>query len=160
AKVLKTVPGAADVVVDQFHGKGYVEVFPDRDKLSKLGVNPGTVSDLVEIAQGGKIATTTVEGRERRPVRVRYARAVREDDESLRSLPVLLKAADTTHHSPRTTHPFSHVPLAAVADIRVTEGPPTIKSDNGLLRNYVRLNVRGRDAGEFVAAAQQAVASQ
>ena len=54
----------------------------------------------------------------------------------------------------------THVPLAAVADIRVTEGPATIKGENGLLRNYVRFNVRGRDAGEFVAAAQQAVAAR
>jgi Cu(I)/Ag(I) efflux system membrane protein CusA/SilA len=177
ARVLKTLPGAADVIADPVRGKGYLEVYPDREKLSKLGVNPGTINDLVEIAQGGKIATTTVEGRQRHPVRVSYARAFREDAESLGGLPVLVTAAtneeagkgieekvagnppDTTHHSQLTTHQCFHVPLAAVADIRVTEGPATIKGENGLLRNYVRLNVRGRDAGEFVAAAKQAISS-
>jgi Cu(I)/Ag(I) efflux system membrane protein CusA/SilA len=150
AAVLKTLPGAVDVIADPIRGKGYVEVYPDRDKLRTLGVNPGTINDLVEIAQGGKIVTTTVEGRERHPVRVRYARAFREDEESLRSLPVLVAGSAS----------MTHVPLATVADIRVTEGPATIKGENGLLRTYVRLNVRGRDTDDFVAAAQQAVASR
>jgi copper/silver efflux system protein len=150
AAVLKTLPGAADVIADPVRGKGYLEVYPDRDKLSKLGINPGAINDLVEIAQGGKIVTTTVEGRERHPVRVRYGRAFREDDESLRSLPVLVPVPGG----------ISHTLLGEVADLRITEGPATIKGENSLLRNYVRLNVRGRDAGEFVAAAQQAVASR
>jgi Cu(I)/Ag(I) efflux system membrane protein CusA/SilA len=150
AAVLKTVPGAADVVADPVRGKGYLEVHPDRDRLARLGVSPGAVNELVEIAQGGRVVTTTVEGRERHPVRVRYARAYREDDQSLRSLPVLVPGPGGA----------THVPLAAVADVRVTEGPATIKGENGLLRNYVRLNVRGRDAGEFVAAAREAVASR
>jgi Cu(I)/Ag(I) efflux system membrane protein CusA/SilA len=149
AKLLKTLPGAADVSADQVRGKGYLEVYPNRAKLSRLGVNPGVVNDLVEIAVGGKVATTTVEGRERHPVRVRYARAYREDDESLRGLPVLVPSPGG----------ITHVPLDAVADIRITEGRATIKGENGLLRNYVRLNVRGRDASEFVSAAKQAVAS-
>jgi Cu(I)/Ag(I) efflux system membrane protein CusA/SilA len=150
AAVLKTLPGAADVIADPVRGKGYLEVHPDRGKLAALGINPGAIGDLVEIAQGGKVVTTTVESRERHPVRVRYARAFREDDESLRSLPVLVPGPGGG----------THVPLAAVADVRITEGPATIKGENGLLRNYVRLNVRGRDAGEFVAAARQAVASR
>jgi Cu(I)/Ag(I) efflux system membrane protein CusA/SilA len=150
AAVLKTLPGAADVIADPVRGKGYLEIYSDRTKLSRLGVNPGAVNELVEIAQGGKVVTTTVEGRERHPVRVRYARAFREDDESLRQLPVLVPMPGGA----------THVPLAAVADIRVTEGPATIKGENSLLRNYVRLNVRSRDAGEFVAAAKQAVAAR
>jgi len=165
AALLKTLPGAVDVIADPIRGKGYLEVHPERDKLSKLGVNPGTVGELVEIAQGGKIVATTVEGRERHPVRVRYARAFREDDESLRGLPVLVRRESASGDSLPPSRapaaaPFFHVPLAAVADIRIAEGPATIKGENGLLRNYVRLNVRGRDSSEFVAAAQQAVASR
>jgi Cu(I)/Ag(I) efflux system membrane protein CusA/SilA len=150
AGLLKSLPGAADVIADPVRGKGHLEVYPNRTAAARLGVNPGVVSDLVEIALGGKVVTTTVEGRERHPVRVRYARAYREDEESLRQLPVLVPGRDG----------FSHVTLAEVADVRVTEGPATIKGENGLLRNYVRLNVRGRDAGEFVEAARQAVASR
>ena len=66
------MPGAIDVVADPVRGKGYLEVHPDRDKLAKLGVNPGDINEYVEIAQGGKMVTTTLEGRERHPVRVRY----------------------------------------------------------------------------------------
>ncbi len=149
AALLKTIPGAADVIADPVRGKGTLEVVPDRAKAARLGVEPGAVTDLVEIALGGRVATTTVEGRERYPVRVRFARAYREDEESVRSLPVPV----------RTRAGAAHVPLAAVADVRVAEGPASIKGENGLARNYVRLNVRGRDATEFVAAARQAVAA-
>ncbi len=149
ATLLKSIPGAADVIADPVRGKGTLEVVPNREKAARLGVEPGAVTDLVEIALGGRVATTTVEGRERYPVRVRFARAFREDEESVRALPVpaLTKAG------------AAHVPLAAVADVRVAEGPASIKGENGLARNYVRLNVRGRDATEFVAAARQAVAA-
>ncbi len=150
AAVLKTLPGAADVIADPVRGKGHLEVFPDREKASHYGAEAGAITDLVEIAVGGRVVTTTVEGRERHPVRVRYARAYREDEEAVRDLPVLV----------RTGKGVSHVPLSAVADVRITEGPATIKAENGLLRNYVRLNVRGRDAEDFVAAARQAIATQ
>jgi Cu(I)/Ag(I) efflux system membrane protein CusA/SilA len=150
AAVLKGLPGAADVIADPVRGKGYLEVVPDRAAAARLGVDPGAVNDLVEIALGGRVATTTVEGRERHPVRVRFARAFREDEESVRGLPVLA----------RTSTGVAHVPHAPVADVRVTEGPATIKGENGLARNYVRLNVRGRNAGEFVGEARQAVASK
>jgi Cu(I)/Ag(I) efflux system membrane protein CusA/SilA len=150
AAVLKTVPGAADVIADPVRGKSYLEVVPDRERVARLGAEAGAVTDLVEIAVGGRVVTTTVEGRERHPVRVRFARAFREDEESVRDLPVMVRS---------TTGP-SHVPLSAVADVRITEGPASIKGENGLLRNYVRLNVRGRDASEFVATARQAVAAQ
>lgn len=150
AAVLKTVPSAADVIADPVRGKGYLEVVPDREKCARYGADPAAVTELVEIALGGRVATNTVEGRERHPVRVRYARAFREDEESVRQLPVLVL----------TRAGVAHVPLSAVADVRIAEGPAAIKSENGLLRNYVRLNVRGRDSGEFVRAAQQAVATQ
>ncbi|MBX9627393.1 MAG: efflux RND transporter permease subunit, partial [Gemmataceae bacterium] len=146
AAVLKGVPGAADVVADPVRGKGYLEVVPDRARCARHGVDPGAVTELVGIALGGRVATTTVEGRERHPVRVRFARDTRADDESVRDLPVPARSG--------------YVPLSAVADVRIAEGPAVIKGENGLARNYVRLNVRGRDAGEFVDAAKQAVASQ
>jgi copper/silver efflux system protein len=155
AAVLKAMPGAAQVISDPVRGKRYVEVFPDRSRSVRLGVDAGDVTDLVEIALGGRMVTTTVEGRERHPVRVRYARAFREDEDSVRDLPVLVRR-------PAGAQPGEviHVPLAAVADVRVTEGPAVIKGENGLLRNCVRLNVRDRDAAEFVEAAQQRVATQ
>lgn len=150
AAILKTLPGAADVIADPVRGKGYLEIVPDRDKGARLGVDAGTINDLAEIALGGRVVTTTVEGRERHPVRLRFASDFRADDGSLRDLPVVARSPSGA----------AVVPLAAVADVRIVEGPSSIKGENGLVRNYVRLNVRGRDATKFVAEARQAVASR
>jgi Cu(I)/Ag(I) efflux system membrane protein CusA/SilA len=159
AAVLKHVPGAADVVADPVRGKGYLEVHPDRGRAAALGVSVGDINDAVETAVGGKVVTTTVQGRERHPVRLRYPRAWREDEESVRDLLVPAR-------TPRSEAPDAplgapaQVPLADVADVRIVEGPATIKGENGLLRNYVRLNVRGRDGAEFVDEARRVVADR
>src|SRR5262249_22534620 len=119
------------------------------DRAARLGVSAADVNELVEVALGGKVVTQTIEGRERHAVRIRYPRVWRADEESARDLPV-----------PTRSVPGRHVRLADAADVRIIEGPATIKSENGLLRNYVRLNVRGRDATEFVEEASRAVASR
>jgi Cu(I)/Ag(I) efflux system membrane protein CusA/SilA len=147
AAVLKSVRGAVDVVADPVRGKGYLEVRPDRDKAARLGVSVADILDVVETALGGKVATTTVEGRERHPVRVRFPRSWRQDEESARLLPV-----------PRAGG-RPPVPLSAVADVHIVEGPAAIRGENGLLRNYVRLNARGRDAGDLVEEGRRAVAA-
>jgi Cu(I)/Ag(I) efflux system membrane protein CusA/SilA len=151
AAVLKGVRGAADVVADPLRGKGYLDVQPDRERAARLGVQVGDINDLVEIALGGKVLTYTVEGRERHPVRVRYPRDWRRDEESIAALPLPVRGGDGK---------LRHVALSQVADIRIREGPAAIKSENGLLRNYVRLNVRGRDAGDFVDEARRVVAAR
>src|SRR5208282_6671393 len=74
------------VVPDQTVGKGYLEIRPDRDRAARYGVNVGDIWDVVEVALGGKAITTTVEGRERFPVRVRYGRAFRQDEEDVKNL--------------------------------------------------------------------------
>jgi Cu(I)/Ag(I) efflux system membrane protein CusA/SilA len=147
AAILKGIRGAVDVVADPVRGKGYLEIRPDRDKAARLGVGVGTINDLVETAIGGRVVTTTVEGRERHPVRVRFPRSWREDEETARRLPV--PRADAR----------PPVPLSAVADVKIVEGPASVKGENGLLRNYVRLNVHGRDGGEFVEEARRVVAA-
>jgi Cu(I)/Ag(I) efflux system membrane protein CusA/SilA len=167
AAVLKHVPGAADVVADPVRGKGYLEVHPDRDRAAAHGVSVGDINDVVETALGGRIVTTTVQGRERYPVRVRYPRAWREDEESVRNLPVPSRGPGSAPDAafglsvPGTLPRASEqILLSDVADVRIAEGPATIKSENGLLRNYVRLNVRGRSSAEFVAEARRVVADR
>jgi Cu(I)/Ag(I) efflux system membrane protein CusA/SilA len=178
AAVLKRLPGAADVVADPVRGKGYLEVHPDRIKAARLGVSVADVNELVETAVGGKVVTTTIEGRERHPVRVRYARSWRLDEDAIGNLLLAVPArregeapaepawpragaGGSAGASPsRTTAPSGHIPLSQVADIRIVEGPATIKSENGLLRNYVRLNVRGRSAADFVDEARGVVAAE
>ena len=152
AEELEKLPGAVDVVADPIRGKGHLEIRADRAKAAKLGVAVGDLTDAVETALGGRVVTSTVEGRERHPVRVRYARAFREDEASAREVlvPTLIRGVDGR---PR------FVRLGEVADVRVVEGPSAIKGEDGMLRNYVRLNVKGRGVVDFVEEARRVVSS-
>jgi Cu(I)/Ag(I) efflux system membrane protein CusA/SilA len=168
AAALRAVPGAADVFPDQSVGKGYVEVEIDRRRAARYGVSVGDVQDVIEGALGGKPVTTTVEGRERHPVRIRYARASRTDEVDIGN--VLVSAAangmpasgmpGVSPAAPPAAAPAAApmVPLSMVADVKVVEGPSMIKSENGRLRSYVQLNVRDRDIVGFVEEAQRVVA--
>jgi len=171
AAVLRGVRGAADVFPDQVTGKGYVEIKIDRKKAARYGINVGDVQDVVEVAMGGRPLTMTVEGRERYPVRVRYARDYRDDVEALKGILVSGRgtAADagmggggmgTPPPAGAGQPPPVQIPLAAVADVRVVEGPSMIKSENGLLRAYIQLRVRDRDEVGFVEEAQRVVAEK
>ena len=167
---LKKIPGAVDVTVEQTHGKGYLEIAIDRQKAARYGVNVGDIQDVIEVALGGKAITMTVEGRERFPVRLRYARAWREDEEQVKNLLVSAGSAGMASGSsgmnaggqsgmngPSTpaknaaekTVPMQ-IPLSAVADVRIVEGPSMIRSENGMLCSYVFLNVRDRDIMSLV----------
>ena len=101
AAVLRKVPGAVDVFPDQNVGKGYLEIDIDRQKAARYGVNVGDIQDVIEVALGGKAITMTVEGRERFPVRIRYARAWREDEEQVKNL---LVSAGGGHGRRRNGH--------------------------------------------------------
>jgi Cu(I)/Ag(I) efflux system membrane protein CusA/SilA len=151
ANVLRGIPGAVDVVADQTVGKGYVEIEIDRERAARYGVNVGDIQDIIEVALGGKPITTTVEGRERYPVRVRYARDYRADEESIKQILV------TSGEMGAGGAPLPGIHLSDVANVRVVEGPVMIKSENGLLRSYVQLNVRERDIVGFVEEAQRTV---
>jgi Cu(I)/Ag(I) efflux system membrane protein CusA/SilA len=174
AEVLRGVRGAVDVSADQVVGEGYLEIDIDRQRAARYGVTIADIQDVIETALGGQVITMTVEGRERFPVRVRYARAFREDEEWVRSVLVNASAAagaDLLAASTADTGEAAdasdgsgavpgmlQVPLAQVADVRIVEGPSMIRSENGMLRSYVRLNVRDRDLVGFVTEAQQVVA--
>jgi Cu(I)/Ag(I) efflux system membrane protein CusA/SilA len=178
ADAIKKVPGAVDVVADPVRGKGYLEISVDRERAAELGVNVGDANDVVEVALGGRQVTTTVEGRSRHPVVMRFARPVREDEDAIKSLPVLAvgRAENGAAHAtsaaataevaaaPDDSHAqaslLRYVPLRELAEIRITEGPATLKSENGLLRNYVRCNVRDRGAIDFVQEARRAISAE
>jgi Cu(I)/Ag(I) efflux system membrane protein CusA/SilA len=180
AQKLKTVRGAVDVLAEQAVGKRYLEIYIDREKAARYGVNMTELSEAIETAMGGQKITQTVEGRQRFPVRLRYAQEYWQDPEKIgdvlvtaRTSPVeLLKtepaAASPAQPSGMATRPqaaagmsesqsFMQIPLRMVAEIRVVEGPSMIKSENGRLRNYVTLNVRDRDIIGFVNEATQAI---
>jgi Cu(I)/Ag(I) efflux system membrane protein CusA/SilA len=187
-QAVKPIPGAMDVIAEPFMGKGYLEIKIDREKAARYGVRVGDIQDTIEVALGGRVITQTVEGRDRFPVRVRYARDFREDEETVKRL--LVSRGNMAGRSGMTrpsggdsaampgqsfASPEVHqaapghvadgaalqIPLSAVADVRVVEGPAMIKSENGRLRNYVTLNVRGdRDVIGFVEEAQRVVAGK
>jgi Cu(I)/Ag(I) efflux system membrane protein CusA/SilA len=175
ATVLRQVPGAVDVFPDQDVGKGYLEINIDRQKAARYGVNVGDIQDVIEVALGGKEITQTVEGRQRFPVRVRYGRAWREDEEQVKNLlvnasgPMASGAAEAMGStSGGAGKPAAaagpgkpvQIPLSSVAEIKIVEGPAMIKSENGMLRSYVQLNVRDRDVVGFVEEAQRIVAQK
>ncbi|OJW17053.1 MAG: silver transporter [Planctomycetales bacterium 71-10] len=176
AEVLRGVRGANGVVPDQIVGKGYVEIDIDREKAARYGIQVGDIQDVVEVAMGGKPLTMTVEGRRRFPVRVRYARDFRTDEEALKHTLIAARGsaaagsdtpggmgmAGASGGAPASgsgTQP-TQIPLSEVANVRVVEGPSMIKSENGLLRAYVQLTVTGRDEVGFVEEARRVVADK
>lgn len=143
-RVLHSVPGAVDLYAERITGAPYLEIKVNRAAAARYGINVRDVEDVIETAVGGKNLTTTIEGRQRFPVRVRYARDFREDLDELGGVLV-------------TGNSGVQVPLREVADMQMVLGPAMISSENGLLRGTVLLNVRGRDVGGFVDQAKQLV---
>jgi Cu(I)/Ag(I) efflux system membrane protein CusA/SilA len=174
AQVLRGLQGAVDVFPDQLVGENYVDIDIDRERAARYGVSVQDVQDTIEVALGGRRITTTIEGRRRFSVRVRYARDQRQDEEQLRRILVSgggrgaaaaadgttgmgMAAPDATASATTPDAGPVQVPLAEVATVKVVQGPSMIKSENGLLRAYVQLNVRDRDIVGFVEEAQRAV---
>jgi Cu(I)/Ag(I) efflux system membrane protein CusA/SilA len=146
-RVLHGVPGAVDLYAEKITGAPYLEIRIDRPAAARYGISVGEAQDVIETAIGGKNLTYTIEGRQRFPVRVRYARDFREDIEELRN--VLVAGPNGTQ-----------VPLREISHIRTVMGPSMITSENGLLRGTVLMNVRGRDVGGFVEEAKRVVAQR
>jgi Cu(I)/Ag(I) efflux system membrane protein CusA/SilA len=145
--VLKSVPGAADVVAERVTGGNYIDIDIDREAAARYGVNVGDIQDVVETALGGEMLTTTVEGRNRFPIRIRYLRDYRDNIPAIRR--ILVGGMEG-----------AQVPLSLVTTLRVSTGAPEINSEGGLLRSIVFLNVRGRDMGGVVTEAKKTLEKQ
>lgn len=156
AAAIKTVRGAADVVPDQIVGKGYVDIRLDRTKAARYGIAVVDVQDAIEVALGGKPLALTVDGRRRYPIRIRYARDFRQDEAAIKDLLLTARGPLT----PGGMMEAAPIRLGDVAEVKVSEGPAMIKGENGLLRAYVQLNVRNRDALGFVEEARRVVAER
>ncbi|MDH3615125.1 MAG: efflux RND transporter permease subunit [Gammaproteobacteria bacterium] len=143
-RVLANVDGTASVYSERVAGGRYVDVDIDRKRASRFGLNINDVQDVVRSAVGGMNVTQTVEGLERYPVNVRYPQRVRDSVEQLKLLPIV------TPHGAR-------IALADVADVKVVDGPPAIKSENARLNGWTYVDITGRDLGSYVAEAQQVV---
>ena len=147
ADVLRKIRGAVDVYPEQVTGAPYLDIRVNREAAARYGITVGAVQDVIETAVGENILTLTIEGRQRFPVRVRYAAQYRTSASALAG--VLVTAPNGTQ-----------VPLGQLAEIRQVAGPAMISGENGLLVVAVLLNVRGRDVGSFVEEARRVVAER
>ncbi len=139
-----------------------------REEVARYGLSVDEVQEVIQSAIGGMNLTMTVEGRERYPVNVRYARELRGDVDQLKRVLVPVPAAmaapapggmSSAQPAPPPTGNLLQIPLGALADIQIVKGPPMIKSEAGLLASYVYIDFSGRDVGGFVDEARQRVAS-
>ncbi|MDH4126942.1 MAG: efflux RND transporter permease subunit, partial [Gammaproteobacteria bacterium] len=145
-RILAAVDGTASVWSERVAGGRYVDVDIDRKRASRFGLNINDVQDVVRSAVGGMNLTQTVEGLERYPVNVRYPQRYRDSVEQLKLLPIV-------------TPQGARIALADVADVRIVDGPPAIKSENARLNGWTYVDIAGRDLGSYVAEARNVVAA-
>ena len=145
--VVRQVPGASNVYPEQVTSGQYLNIEIDRAAAARYGIAVGDIQQVIETAIGETTLTTTIEGRTRFPVRVRYAPEYRADPQLLGQVLVA---------SPQG----SQIPLGQLAHIEHARGPAMISSENGLLLATVLLNVQGRDVGGFVDEARERVAHE
>ena len=148
--ILKTVPGAADVVAERVTGGNYLDIDIDREAAARYGVKVGDIQDVISTALGGETLSTSVEGRNRFPIRLRYLRDYRDNIPAVQRILISGMNGETP----------VQVPLSLVTRLKVSTGAPEINSEGGLLRSIVFLNVRGRDMGGFVGEAKSVLEKQ
>jgi Cu(I)/Ag(I) efflux system membrane protein CusA/SilA len=144
-QVVKTVPGTTSAYAERLTGGYYLDIRPDRDALARYGLTIGDLHDVVATALGGQMITTTVEGRQRFDVTVRYPRELRD------------RPSTIAHDVLVPTMGGVMVPLGQLATVEVVQGPPSIRTENALLSAYIFVDIRGRDIGGYVADAERAV---
>lgn len=136
-KELEGLEGVKDLYVEPIVGGKYVEMKINKEEIGRYGLSVDDVNMFIETALGGMNVTTTVEGRQRFTVNVRFAQDFRDKIEKLKRMQL-------------QTMDYGPIPLSAVADISITEGPPMISSENAMLRGTLLFNVRERDLGSTV----------
>jgi copper/silver efflux system protein len=146
--VIKTVPGTTSAYAERSTGGYYLDIEPDRLALARYGLGISDFLDIISLALGGELLTTTVEGRERFSVNMRYPRELRQDPQAI-ATHVLMPLPDG-----------GVVPLGQVASIRTVKAPPGIRTENALLSVYIFVDIRDRDIDSYVMAAQKAVDEQ
>ncbi len=146
--VAKAVPGTTSAYAERVIGGYYLDIVPDRMALGRYGLTIGDVQDVISTALGGEVVTTTVEGRERYGVTIRYPRDLRSNPRAIATeVQVSLPAGGA-------------VPLGEVAEVKLTRGATSIRTENGQLAIYIFVDIAGRDLGGYVAEARQAVVNE
>ncbi|OGA01852.1 MAG: cation transporter [Betaproteobacteria bacterium RIFCSPLOWO2_02_67_12] len=146
-RAVKNVPGVSSALAERVRGGRYIDVTIDRYASARYGLSIADVQSVVSAAIGGENVGETIEGRQRFPINVRYPREVRDSVEKLQTLPIV-------------TERGAQIPLSAVAEIGVSDGPPMLRSENARLSGWIYVDIRGRDLGSVVADAQRTVARE
>jgi Cu(I)/Ag(I) efflux system membrane protein CusA/SilA len=146
--VVRNVPGTTSAFAERVLGGYYLDIEPNRTALARYGLTIDDVQNVVRTALGGEMVTQTVEGRERYSVNVRYPRDFRDDPQAIANQ-VLVNTSDG-----------AQIPLGQVAAVNITQGPPSIRTENAQLVDYIYVDMQGRDLGGYVEAARKAVQDQ
>lgn len=141
-KALEGTSGVKDLYAEPITGGKYIDIVPKRDVIGRYGLSIDDLNTVVEAAIGGMKLSTTIEGRQRFSINARYAQEYRNSLEALKKLQV-------------QTMDFGPIPLETVAEVKISDGPPMINSENAMLRGSVLFNVRDRDLGSTVKEAQR-----
>jgi len=142
--ILRAIPGTRSVFAERVTGGYFVDIVPRRDQLARYGLTISQMQDVIMSAIGGENVTTTIEGRERYPVNVRYPRELRDNLDRLGRVLV-------------PTPGGAQIPLAQLSDIQLVQGPAMLRDENGFLAGYVYVDISGRDVGSYVEEAKRVV---
>jgi Cu(I)/Ag(I) efflux system membrane protein CusA/SilA len=146
-RVVKEIPGVSSALAERVRGGRYIDVNIDRGAAARHGLSINDVQSVVSAAIGGETIGETIEGRQRFPINVRYPRELRDSVDKLRNLPIV-------------TERGAQIPLSTVATLKISDGPPMLRSENARLSGWIYVDIRGRDLGSVVADAQRAVFDQ
>jgi len=146
-RVVKNIPGVTSALAERLTGGRYIDININRLAAARYGMNVADVQSVVAAAIGGDNIGETVEGLQRFPINVRYPREIRDSVENIRNLPIV-------------TERGAQITLGTVADIKITDGPPMLKSENARLSGWVYIDIHGRDLQSVVKDMQQIVAKE
>jgi copper/silver efflux system protein len=147
SSIMLNVPGTASAYPERSFGGYYLDIDVNRKSAARYGLTSGDVQDVISTNLGGMKTTTAVEGLERYPINIRYARDLRDDPSSIKQVLI-------------ATPSGAQIPLGMVADVKVEAGPPMIKSENARRSAWVFVDITGRDIGSFIADGQKAIAGK
>jgi Cu(I)/Ag(I) efflux system membrane protein CusA/SilA len=168
-KTLSDFPNTRSVFAERTTGGCFLDFTPKREVAARYGLTVGDVNDVIETAIGGKTIATTVEGRERYPISVRYARDFREDLDALKRVLVPIpmgergsggapmNASTLRRSDAPDASTLPQIPISMLADISYKTGPPSIRNENGQLVGFVFVDITGTDIGSYVKAASQRI---
>jgi Cu(I)/Ag(I) efflux system membrane protein CusA/SilA len=157
---IRGIPGTRSVYAERVMTGYFLDITPKREEIARYGLSMNDVQDVIQTSLGGMTVTVTVEGRERYPVNVRYMRELRNDVDKIKRIlvPVAISGGRQSMSIPAwPAETVARVPLGEIADVRLIKGPTAIKSEEGLLANYVYVDYSGGDVGGYVQKAQEKV---